>query len=113
MNDAAIDQSHGSPSHEHPEHDHPGTGTYWIVGLVLAVLTLLEVAVFYIDALEPALVPILLTLTTGKFALVVLFYMHLKSDHRIFAGVFVAPLLLAMFVVVALIVLFRVLPAYS
>ncbi len=111
MNDAALD-AHGSDA-EHPEHDHPGPWTYVVVGLVLTVLTALEVAVFYIPALHVALVPILLTLTTGKFGLVVMFYMHLKMDDRIFTAVFVAPLLLAIFLVVALIVLFKVLPAYG
>jgi cytochrome c oxidase subunit IV len=86
--------------------------TYVVVAVVLTVLTALEVAVFYIPALEVALLPILLTLTTGKFVLVVMFYMHLKMDSRIFTGVFVAPLLLAMFLVVALIILFKVLPLY-
>jgi cytochrome c oxidase subunit 4 len=98
---------------QHGEHDHPGPATYFVVGAVLAVLTAMEVAVFYIPALHPAIVPILLTLTTGKFGLVVLFYMHLKQDSRIFAAVFVAPLMLAMFLVIALIILFKVLPAYG
>ncbi|MDX1675039.1 MAG: cytochrome C oxidase subunit IV family protein [Longimicrobiales bacterium] len=99
---------------EHPEeHDHPGTMTYLIVAAVLTILTALEVAIFYIPALSNVIVPLLLTLTTGKFVLVVMFYMHLKMDSQIFTGVFVAPMLLAMFLVVALIVLFNVLPAYS
>lgn len=95
------------------EHAHPGPATYALIAVVLTVLTALEVAVFYIPALRPAIVPILMVLTTGKFALVVMFYMHLRSDSRIFMGVFVAPLLLAIFVVIALIMLFNVLPAYS
>ena len=100
------DTAHGG------EHHH-GTGIYWLIGLVLAVLTLMEVAVFYIEALRPAILPILMTLTAGKFGLVVLFYMHLKTDSRIFTFVFVAPLLLAMFLVIALVVLFNILPAYN
>jgi cytochrome c oxidase subunit 4 len=99
--------------HDHEEHDHPGAVTYLIVAGVLTVLTALEVAIFYIPALSVAIVPLLLTLTTGKFVLVVMFYMHLKMDSRIFTGVFLAPLALAMFLVVALIVLFKVLPAYA
>ncbi len=100
-------------THEHTEHEHPGPMTYVVVAIVLTVLTALEVAIFYIPALQPAIVPLLLTLTTGKFTLVVMFYMHLRMDDRIFTGVFVAPLLLAMFLVVAMIILFRVLPAYA
>jgi hypothetical protein len=51
-------------------------------------------------------------LTTAKFALVVMFYMHLKMDHPLFTWVFVVPMALAVFVIAALIVLFRVLPQY-
>ena len=97
----------------HEEHDHPGPITYAVIAGILTVLTAMEVAVFYIPALRPAIVPILMVLTTGKFGLVVAYYMHLKTDSNIFTFVFVAPLILAMFLVVALIVLFNILPAYS
>jgi cytochrome c oxidase subunit IV len=96
----------------HDEHAHPRNMTYVIVGIVLAILTALEVAVIYIPALSAVVVPILLVLTTAKFALVVMFYMHLKMDNPIFAWVFVAPMALAVFLVVALIILFRVLPQF-
>jgi cytochrome c oxidase subunit IV len=96
----------------HDEHAHPGNMTYVIVGIVLAILTALEVAVIYIPALSAVVIPILLVLTTAKFALVVMFYMHLKMDNPIFAWVFVAPMALAVFLVIALIILFRVLPQF-
>jgi cytochrome c oxidase subunit IV len=98
---------------QHAEHAHPGPKFYALIGLVLTVLTALEVAVFYIPALKPVLVPVLLVLTAGKFGLVVMFYMHLKFDSRIFSWVFVAPLILAAAVIVSLIILFKVLPAYN
>jgi cytochrome c oxidase subunit IV len=93
-------------------HAHPPNKTYVVVGIALAILTALEVAVIYIPALSAVVVPILLVLTTAKFALVVMFYMHLKMDDRIFMWVFVAPGVLAVFVVIALIMLFRVLPQF-
>lgn len=92
-------------------HDHPSWQFYVLIGTVLTVITAAEVAVFYIPALRSVLVPILLVLSGVKFALVVMFYMHLRYDSWIFSGVFVAPLTLAVFVVVALILLFHVLPA--
>ena len=98
---------------QHEEHEHPGYMTYLVVAAVLTVITALEVAIFYIPALSGVIVPLLLTLSAGKFILVVMFYMHLKMDSRIFSGVFVAPMLLAVFLVVALIVLFNVLPGYG
>ena len=98
---------------QHDDHEHPGYMVYLVVAAVLTVITALEVAIFYIPALAGVIVPLLLVLSAGKFVLVVMFYMHLKMDSQIFTGVFVAPMLLAMFLVVALIVLFNVLPAYS
>ncbi|MBI4409610.1 MAG: cytochrome C oxidase subunit IV family protein [Gemmatimonadetes bacterium] len=92
------------------ERAHPGAGTYVMIAVILTVITAAEVAVFYIPALAVALVPILLTLSAGKFTLVVMFYMHLRFDSRIFTGVFVAPLLLALAVILSLIVLFKALP---
>lgn len=90
--------------------NHPTWRFYVVIGLILTVITAAEVAVFYIPALRGVLVPILLVLSTGKFALVVMFYMHLRFDNPIFSGVFVAPLSLAILVVVALIILFHVFP---
>ena len=40
-----------------------------------------------------------------KFALVAMFYMHLKQDSRLFSGVFVFPLIIATVIILALIVL--------
>jgi cytochrome c oxidase subunit IV len=94
-------------------HEHPGPKKYLMIMLILGILTGIEVAVFYIEALAPVLVPTLLVLTTGKFALVVMYYMHLKFDSRLFSWVFVAPLILTMAVVVSLIILFHVLPRYQ
>jgi cytochrome c oxidase subunit IV len=99
--------------HEAQEaHEHPSNMTYVVVGIALAILTALEVAVIYIPALSPVVIPILLVLTTAKFALVVMFYMHLKMDDRIFTWVFIAPGVLAVFLVIALILLFRVIPQF-
>jgi cytochrome c oxidase subunit 4 len=49
-------------------------------------------------------------LSTIKFILVVMYYMHLKFDHRLFSGVFLLPFSLAIFMVLAMITLFKVLP---
>lgn len=97
---------HGTEEHA----DHPGWKFYVMIGLILTIITAAEVAVFYIPALRGVLIPILLVLSAGKFALVVMFYMHLRFDSPIFSGVFVAPLSLAILVVVALIILFHVFP---
>jgi cytochrome c oxidase subunit 4 len=89
-------------------HGHPSTGVYLAVGAVLTIITLVEVGVFYIPAFKPVLAPVLLSLSAVKFALVVMFYMHLKGDHPFFTFVFSLPLLIALCVVIALLFLFGV-----
>ena len=90
---------------------HPTPLTYLKVALTLAALTGVEVGVFYIEALEPAFLVIFILLSVVKFALVVMFYMHLKFDSRLFSGLFVGGLLLAVMVALALMALFQVLSA--
>ena len=97
------------------EHAHPTAGLYFKVGLILFVLTALEVGLYEITygaragsfapTIKPLFVPLLLLLSAAKFALVAMFYMHLKQDHKLFSGVFVFPLIIAAFIIVALIVL--------
>ncbi|MGH7531491.1 MAG: cytochrome C oxidase subunit IV family protein [Gemmatimonadales bacterium] len=85
---------------------HASTATYVRVAAILVVLTLIEVGVFYVPAFQGILVPLLLVLSAAKFALVVMFYMHLKFDSRFFAFLFGGPLVLALAVVVGLLLLF-------
>lgn len=91
--------------HAHDE-AHASNRTYIGVAVILAVLTALEVAVFYIPALKPALVPILVVLMIAKFALVVMFFMHLKYDDAIFSGLFTGPLVVSTAVVLAMLALY-------
>ena len=87
---------------------HPTPQTYLKVATLLVILTVVEVAVLYIDALRPAFLPLFLVLSVAKFCLVVMFYMHLKFDSRLFSWVFVGGLLLAVAVAIVLMSLFQV-----
>ena len=99
-----------APDQPHPvEHPHPTAGTYIRVAVILTVLTVIEVGVFYVPAFHPVLVPVLLTLSAVKFAIVVMFYMHLKMDSKFFTFLFGGPLLLAAAVMLGLMFLFGVL----
>jgi cytochrome c oxidase subunit 4 len=89
------------------EHAHPGFPTYIKIALILTVITAIEVAVYYIDALRPALVPVLLALSIVKFALVVGYFMHLKFDPRLLSGLFVFGLVIALAVFTGLVALFH------
>jgi caa(3)-type oxidase subunit IV len=89
------------------EHAHQaGTRTYLVIGAFLLLLTAMEVVVFYIPALAGVLVPVLILLAIAKFALVAMFYMHLRFDHRWFSYIFVGPLVIAVLLVVSLLWLF-------
>lgn len=90
------------------QHAHPSTGTYLAVAGVLGVITLVEVGVFYVPTFKSVVAPLLLLLSGTKFSLVVMFYMHLKSDHKLFTAIFTLPLLIAFAVIVALLFLFGV-----
>ncbi len=102
-------------AHAATEPSHPSAGVYAKVGLVLFVLTALEVGLYEITygehagpssaSIQPFFVPLLLLLSAFKFALVAMFYMHLKQDHRLFSGVFVFPLIIATIIILAMIVL--------
>ena len=84
------------------ERAHPGPLEYAKIGLVLAFITAVEVGVYYISALEDVLVPILVVLSLTKFALVALWFMHLRFDSRLFSWLFVGGLatVLSIFIVV-------------
>jgi cytochrome c oxidase subunit 4 len=104
-----------NPSTAAPEHVHPSTGDYIRIGLILFVLTALEVAAYEVAhrelgalsaLLSPILIEVLLLLSALKFALVAMYYMHLKQDSKLFSGLFVFPLLIAAVIIVSLMALF-------
>jgi len=74
---------------------------YLLVFLALAIITAVEV--FFVS-LFPALpkAPFLLAMSFAKVLLVVLFFMHLKSDNRWYALIFCLPFLLVIPVLLVL-----------
>jgi cytochrome c oxidase subunit IV len=85
--------------------EHASVRVYVRVALVLTLVTALEVGVIYIRQLSPIIVPLLLAMSVAKFALVVMFFMHLRYDPRSLTAVFVGPLLIATGLAVALMTL--------
>lgn len=111
--DASEAREAGTHAAEHEEHEaHASRRFYWMIGGILAVLTAMEVAAFYMElgAIEA---PFLIALSLGKFVLVVMFYMHLKFDSKIFTGLFAAGMVLATFMTVGMWVLYHVLPGHQ
>ena len=88
-------------------HEHPTWREYKWVALVLTVITVIEVYVYYTPfSKSPLFVPVLLIMSAVKFAIVVLFYMHLKYDHKLFKALFTGPLMIAMATLISLLFLF-------
>jgi cytochrome c oxidase subunit 4 len=87
--------------HEHGEHEHPGEGLYIRIALILAVLTAVEVGLYYTDFGEKLTNGVLLVLAAGKFVLVVAYFMHLKFDSRLLRRLFASGFILAVLVYVA------------
>ena len=92
---------------EHAEHEHIGhaehephipTDKYFIkVALWLALLTALETSTYWIH-LGGYATPLLLIMMTIKFFMIVLIFMHLKFDNKLFSVMFYIGLGLALFV---------------
>jgi len=85
---------------------HPGTTVYLIVAVFLTVLTAIEVTAFYVQALKPVLLPVLLLLSAAKSALVAMFYMHLRFDRWAYSAIFLFQLFIAGLVIISLSLLF-------
>jgi cytochrome c oxidase subunit 4 len=74
---------------------HPDDLEYFKIFVTLAVITLIEVGLFYIDMSRNALIPTLIVLSGLKFFLVVAWFMHLRFDSRLFTTAFVSGMALA------------------
>ncbi|HLI81001.1 MAG TPA: cytochrome C oxidase subunit IV family protein [Candidatus Binataceae bacterium] len=94
------------PAYAETEHAHVSNTVYLIVGGFLLVLTAMEVTVSYLHALRPVMVPLLVVLALAKFALIALFFMHLRYEKWTLNTMFGFPLVVATVVFVALFGLF-------
>jgi cytochrome c oxidase subunit 4 len=92
-----TDTQHDTPAGEGPAaHGHPSEREYVAVAMVLAAITAAEVALYYITSIpDPLLIGLLCGMALVKFALVVLWFMHLRFDSLIFRRLFVTGIVLA------------------
>jgi len=81
--------------------DHPDSSQYIVVGIILAVFTAVEVAISFATVPAGVAVPSLIILTILKFALVVLWFMHLRFDSGWFRRLFLFGLVIALAVYAA------------
>ncbi len=79
-------------------HEHPTPGQYWKIAALLAVLTAIEVSMFYIDhALGLGIfnAVILISLSAVKFLVVVGWFMHVRYERPLISRFFTAGFVLA------------------
>lgn len=90
---AEYRKEHGEPPLDHKvhlgAHEHPGAMEYAQIGGILAIITALEVGLYYINMAHSLLVTILIIMSFAKFSLVVMWFMHLRFDNRLFSIFFV------------------------
>ena len=87
----------GAHAHSHKKH-------YILIGVILTVVTAIELGIPFIKDLSPNLwttlkelwAPLLVALSVFKFGAVVGEFMHLRGDDRVYKVVFISPLILAM-----------------
>ena len=106
--DAKHDTPHAA-AHAAESH-HPTGNQYLKIAILLTGITAIEVWAYYVPALvaSPLFNPALILMSALKFGIVVLFYMHIKFDHKLFRLLFTAALILAMCTGTALMFLFGV-----
>jgi cytochrome c oxidase subunit IV len=83
-----------SPEHIH----HPTPAQYWKIAVVLAVLTAVEVAIYYIHRdfdLGNFNTVLLILLAALKFLIVIGWYMHLRFERTMLSRFFTAGFILA------------------
>ncbi len=97
-----------TPEEGGTHHDHPSELEYIKVALVLAAITLAEVLIYYVESLGDLLIYILIVLSVLKFALVVLWFMHLRFDSRLFRRLFFTGVALALFCYIVVLSTFHV-----
>jgi cytochrome c oxidase subunit 4 len=61
--------------------------TYMIVFAALAVLTVVTVAVYYLDLSVPAAIAVALLIATVKGSLVACYFMHLLNERKLIYGI--------------------------
>ena len=86
----------------HAPESHASIRTYVVVAVILTLITAMEFSAIYIRELTPILIPLLVVMSAAKFALVVLFFMHLRYDARPLALIFVGSLVIALGIALAL-----------
>ena len=90
-------------------HAHPTTRTYWLIALFLAVATAIEIAIPYIEVLDPVRAPLLIGFGAVKFVTVAAGFMHLRYDLKGYRYVFGIAVVVAILMFIVMLAVFRAL----
>ena len=90
---------------------HPSFKQYLLIAIILFAITIVEFLLIWDrvgiqDDLGATKIPLLVGLSVIKFYIVIMFYMHLRFDDKIFTRIFIGGLALAFLVGLALLGLF-------
>lgn len=94
--------------HQEQHGRHPTFKQYVLVATILFVITIFEFLIIVPQGFRGTAVVVapLVILSAIKFSIVVMFYMHLKFDSRLFSWIFVGGLCLGALVLIAMLLLF-------
>ncbi|MDQ6927381.1 MAG: cytochrome C oxidase subunit IV family protein [Actinomycetota bacterium] len=102
---AAHTDDPGAPAHA----GHPSDWEYVKVAAFLAIVTAAEVGLYYVKSLDRRVVLVLLCIMmVVKFAVVAMWFMHLRFDSKIFRRFFITGILLAFGVYLIVLTTFHV-----
>ena len=87
------------------EQAHPGPRKYVVIGAALAVITLVEVGIFYLPFTPALLAALILFTSMVKFSVVVGYFMHLRFDDRRFLALFAFGFFIALSIMIVLMAL--------
>ncbi|MGZ5213122.1 MAG: cytochrome C oxidase subunit IV family protein [Actinomycetota bacterium] len=110
MSDIHVDRSDAEIEEHAASHaGHPSPPEYVRIFFILGAITGIEVAIYYLrEGMGVWFLPALFALMISKFAIVVLWYMHLKFDDRRFSRFFVMGLAAAVTLYLVVLISLRV-----
>lgn len=108
---STTEEQHIEHVTEEHGHAHPSDAQYIVIAAILAGLTAIEVATYYIDTFKEHFILLIITLMplmVVKFGIVAAFFMHLRFDNKLFRRVFLTGVILAVTVYTVVLATFHV-----
>lgn len=79
---------------------------YFRIAVLLAVITLVEFGIIYVESWKAIMVPVLFILSAVKFVYVASIFMHLKDDGKVLSGFFYSGFFIALATAVGIAAIF-------